>query len=680
MNTSIAKPVQILPERRVSPQMKEFLSGPHSADDSTPQQDHGFVWYWGTLLMGRLRFRSKIAIITLAFLAPLALIGWFFFTNISDQLKFTSMERLGVEYNNALVPTINLAQQLRRDAVLASNGSPPTTMSDVKDKLSKAESQLADINKRLGDTLNVTKQYAAVEAAYTKALAASGPDVFQAHTNHVEALIALLGSVTDNSNLTLDPDITSFYVMDAVYARMPYIAEASAKMRGIGLKVLGSGAIEPVQQRQLSEFIPVAEFQFSNMRDDLNKAFSTDKPALDKLGANGVMESTDAFFKFARANVIDAQNYNPSAQSNLLDSANKAIGEQYALADRLSTKLDSLLVDRINGLNTSMYSVAAIVAAALAVSGYLFYCFYLVTNSGLKLVSTHLKEIAMGDLRHVPAETRDRDETADLVTDLRVTYSELHELIRTVRHSARALHATSGEISSASMDLSARTEAAAASLEQQAAAIEEIGSTVAHGAEKTKMAASFAAENARVATDGGQVIGTVVATMDNINASSAKISDIISVIDGIAFQTNILALNAAVEAARAGEAGRGFAVVASEVRALAHRSADAAKEIKSLISESVNQISTGSSVVQKAGVTMQTMVNNADQIRQYLADISTAAIEQEKGVAEVSAAIHALDQQTQQNAALVEETTAASAALTQQAETLQQEIANFKVA
>ena len=182
-----------------------------------------------------------------------------------------------------------------------------------------------------------------------------------------------------------------------------------------------------------------------------------------------------------------------------------------------------------------------------------------------------------------------------------------------------------------------------------------------------------------MAQAGGEVIASVVQTMQDIHNSSAKIADIISVIDGIAFQTNILALNAAVEAARAGESGRGFAVVASEVRSLAHRSADAAREIKLLISHSVEQIASGSTVVAQAGQSMHTMVANAKQINVFLNDISTAAAQQATGVHQVGSAIHELDQHTQQNASLVEETSAAAAALTQQAEVLQQEIGNFKV-
>jgi methyl-accepting chemotaxis protein len=242
------------------------------------------------------------------------------------------------------------------------------------------------------------------------------------------------------------------------------------------------------------------------------------------------------------------------------------------------------------------------------------------------------------------------------------------------------LHGTSEEIAVASLDLSSRTESAAASLEEQAASMEQIGATVGNMAERAKMAANFATSNAEVAEKGGKVIDSVVETMQNIHTSSAKINDIIGVINGIAFQTNILALNAAVEAARAGEAGRGFAVVASEVRSLAQRSAEAASQIKTLISNSVDQIASGTIIAEKAGSTMNTMVTNAKQMNTYINEISIATKEQADGVAQVALTIQTLDENTRHNAELVDQTAAASAALTKQAGSLQQEIGNFRVA
>ena len=323
--------------------------------------------------------------------------------------------------------------------------------------------------------------------------------------------------------------------------------------------------------------------------------------------------------------------------------------------------------------------VSGVLLASMAIALYIFIAFYKVNSGGLRVISRHLTEIAEGDLRHKPSEPWGRDEPAALIHDLHKLYDAMYELIRRVRHSARELNTTAQEIASASTDLSARTEAAAASLEEQAAAMEQLGSTVSATADRTHAASIFSGENASVAEQGGAVIGQVVSTMRLIHASSSRISDIIGVIDGIAFQTNILALNAAVEAARAGEAGRGFAVVATEVRSLAQRSAEAAREIKGLITESVDQVESGTTVVEDAGQTMVSVVANARQVNGFLNEIASAAREQATGVSQVVQAIQGLDHDTQQNSALVEQTNAAAEALRHQADLLMEEIANFRV-
>lgn len=416
------------------------------------------------------------------------------------------------------------------------------------------------------------------------------------------------------------------------------------------------------------------------MREGLAKSIAYNPSLADKINATQILNDTAEFLELAKKNVVEQQVYTPEAQTAYLNAANKTIEDQYALTARMLNELDNLLIKRISKTQTTLYLIDALAVVSILLAAYFFYAFFLVTRGGLALISQHLQEMAAGDLRVQPTKPWGRDEPALVITDLRKAYDSLHTLIGTVRQSSNTLFSTSEEIAAASLDLSARTESAAATLEQQAAAMEQIGSTVGNTAQQASTAANFAAQNAKVAEQGGQVISTVVETMQNIHASSTKINDIIGVINGIAFQTNILALNAAVEAARAGEAGRGFAVVASEVRSLAQRSADAAREIKELISNSVDQIASGTTVVEQAGATMQTMVTNAKQINAYLNDISVAAKEQAEGVGQVTIAIQTLDENTQQNAALVEETSAAASALTQQAATLQEEIANFKVA
>jgi methyl-accepting chemotaxis protein len=615
------------------------------------------------------------------FLVPLAWISWAYYATQTEAIAFSAKELLGVQYTREVFPVISLAQQLRRDATAAAvSDAPPASMADVRSKFETAQAKLAEVHQRLGTELDAAKAYAAVQAALREAEKASGLDaVFKAHTAHVESLIALLQTVTDNSNLTLDPDIDSYYLMDASLFRIPDIVESTGKLRGLGLAVMKSGDAAEAQQRVLNDTIPIAEFQLRNMTDGMAKAFAYNAALQAKIDARPTLEATAAFFTLARSAVVNGKDYARETQAKYLDSANHAVDGQYLLAQRLMTELDGVIAQRVKSMREKMLASTLVLVAGLLLAAYFFYSFYLVSGGGLKLISRHLREVSEGDLRRFPNQPLGNDEQAKVLLDLRVAYDALHILIRKVRHSARALHSASSEISAASMELSSRTEAAAANLEEQAAAMEEIGSTVGATAERAQMASSFATDNAHVAAKGGKVFDEVVLTMREIHTSSSKINEIISVIDGIAFQTNILALNAAVEAARAGESGRGFAVVASEVRSLAGRSAAAAREIKSLIAASVEKVDNGTRVVEQAGQTMKEVVTNASQINLFLTEISTACREQALGVGEVGRAIQELDKGTQQNSALVEETASAAAALTEQADTLQAEIANFRV-
>lgn len=323
---------------------------------------------------------------------------------------------------------------------------------------------------------------------------------------------------------------------------------------------------------------------------------------------------------------------------------------------------------------------SVVVVLGLLIPAYLFIGFYRVNRGGLLVISQHLDELSHGDLRNCPEKPWGHDEPAQLILNMQNLYKSLNHLINRVRYGAAELQTASREISSASQDLSARTESSAAALEEQASAMEQMNATVAATASTVSEAAQFASNNAQTAQHGGEIITKVVGTMEGIHTSSAKINDIIGVIDGIAFQTNILALNAAVEAARAGEQGRGFAVVASEVRQLAQRSAAAAKEIKDLITSSVEQINDGTQVVREAGTTMTELVSNAQQISLLLGNIATASREQSVGVEQVDRSVQELDRSTQQNAALAEQTTAAAESLKRQAELLHEEISTFQVA
>ncbi len=286
--------------------------------------------------------------------------------------------------------------------------------------------------------------------------------------------------------------------------------------------------------------------------------------------------------------------------------------------------------------------------------------------------------LADGDLT-VQISVEGKDETAQLLAALSNMKDNLTHIVGGVRQNAESVAIASAQISQGNHDLSARTEQQAAALEETAASMEQLNATVKQNADNAKQANQLSLGASSVAIKGGEVVSQVVTTMKGINDSSKKIADIISVIDGIAFQTNILALNAAVEAARAGEQGRGFAVVASEVRSLAGRSADAAKEIKTLITASVERVEQGTALVDQAGVTMAEVVSSIKRVTDIMGEISAASTEQSAGVAQVGEAVTQMDQATQQNAALVEESAAAAESLKQQAQQLVTAVAVFKL-
>ena len=334
------------------------------------------------------------------------------------------------------------------------------------------------------------------------------------------------------------------------------------------------------------------------------------------------------------------------------------------------------------GAIAAAVSATSLVCMACAVVSVLFSIGlgFLLTRSIVRPVQAAQKaadRIAAGDLTG-NCRPQGTDEAAQLVTSLGKMQDSLTRIVREIRSSTEQIQVASTEVASGNQDLSARTEQTAGSLQQAASSMDELTSTMRHSADAANQAHGLASSASEIATRGGKVVSQVVSTMDEINSSSKKIADIIGVIDGIAFQTNILALNAAVEAARAGEQGRGFAVVAGEVRSLAQRSAEAAKEIKTLIGASVDKVESGARLVQDAGSTMQEIVSAVRRVSEVLGEITTAASEQAGGIQQVNQAVNNVDQMTQQNAALVEQSAAAAESMRDQAGKLAKTVEQFR--
>ena len=364
----------------------------------------------------------------------------------------------------------------------------------------------------------------------------------------------------------------------------------------------------------------------------------------------------------------------------------QAAGPLFARSEQILNKIielnDNIATDSIKSGTEAVVSaeramvVTAVVAMALAIAiaWYIALAITRPIESAVRVAQT----VAAGDLTSaIAVETK--EETGQLLQALKDMNTSLIRVVGQVRKGTGTIANATSEIATGNMDLSSRTEEQASSLEETASSMEELTSTVRHNSDNAQQANQLAKTASTVAAKGGEVVARVVETMDSINESSSKIVDIISVIDGIAFQTNILALNAAVEAARAGEQGRGFAVVASEVRNLAQRSAAAAKEIKQLIGDSVEKVGAGSRLVGEAGATMGEVVSSVQRVTDIISEISLATQEQSAGIDQINLAISQMDHVTQQNAALVEEAAAASAALEEQAARLMEVVSVFKL-
>jgi len=633
-----------------------------------------------------LRFAHKFLFISALAALMLAVPTVIFVRVNMEQIAAAKQEVRGLGPIQDVMKLTQLSQQHRgmSAVLLAGNeGQAPARQakeSEVTQALTKAQASLAELGNanldaRVAKMGNDWKSLSAAIGSKTVA----GPESFARHTTLIADELSLADDIVNVSGIALDPTAAGYYLQLAVLQHMPRVTEGLGQIRARGASLLVRGSATPEDKVRVEVLGGGIRTSMDAARKSIELASSANPSLRSTVGEalTKALGATDEGLRLVDEKIVRAETLNhPSA--DYFSTMTGTIDVQFALISVAFDALRKQLGESVASAQRQLLLGSAIILVLTALAVWIMVVITVTTTSSVRRALELARGVAAGDLSQeiVP---RGKDEMGQLLVALADMQTSLSGVVRTVRQGSEGVATASAEIAQGNNDMSARTESQASALEQTAASMEELSGTVRQNADSARSANQLALSASAVAVRGGEVVAQVVDTMRGINDSSRKISDIIQVIDGIAFQTNILALNAAVEAARAGEQGRGFAVVASEVRSLAGRSADAAKEIKSLINASVERVEHGTTLVDQAGSTMTEVVTSIRRVTDIMGEISAASNEQALGVAQVGEAVKQMDEVTQQNAALVEEMAAAASSLKNQATDLVQAVGVFKL-
>jgi methyl-accepting chemotaxis protein len=620
-------------------------------------------------------FKAKAGVIALVFTIPLAVTLVQLWQSAGHGITVATAERQGLTYLRPVLEFIQLAQTRRMAATLH-----PADLPALQPPLDAAFERISAQHHQSGAVLADQAAFDAFkqrhEALRNTPVAASPDDTLQAHTDLIDAALKLVATAADAAQLSLDPDLDTFHMMNVSVIRGPRQTENTARLNVMGQLILHTAENSPMRREQMTQWAAVQRLIDDEVESSYQIGIGHDPTAARLFDMVGTDKAFDAFMSSVQQQVMGASLQGDRATYARLGDAVAA--KQNELNGQVFEELDRRLQARIDRLAGHRNLQVGLSLCFVTIALYLMLAFYRVMTGGLNEVAGHLMEISRGNLTTAP-HPWGTDEAAQLMLSLREMQTSLQRTVGVVIHSASQVHASSTEIATAAADLAVRTEQAAVSLQQTTTTMQHIAEAAALATHTVDAATHSVQDSAKVAARGGEVVAEVVRTMEDIRQASTRISEIISAIDGIAFQTNILALNAAVEASRAGEHGRGFAVVATEVRALAGRSATAAKEIKTLVNSSLTQVRNGTAVVTDAGQIMKNIVASADRVARQIHEIAEAARVQQRSMLEMSTAVSELDQSTQQNAMLVEQSSNASYALAEQAKHLSDEVGQFKL-
>ncbi len=592
--------------------------------------------------------------------------------------------------SSGLVPAAALTQWMRltqehRGMSAAQLGGDETFKSlreakqaEVQAAMQTAMTALAAVGVKKGSEGLAAEWQTLAQAVDIKSIAAA--ESFVRHSKLVRQLQVLLDETISATTLALDPDENTYFLIQSTLKDLPQSTEALARLRGRGAAMLALGKVSAADAEWLALIMETATAQFALVNTHLARATAADPTMAKALQAahNGAQSALSDALRLAQEKLV-VGDVDKADVGVYFGKMTQAIQAQYALSNAAFGVLKAALHERTAAAQRQVVLALVLCGLACAASLALMVSMTrsITRNSAEALAAA--QTLARGDFSQ-PILAQSDDEFGSIVAAMENVRASMARAVGDVRASVDSLATASQQIAQGNMDLSQRTEQQASALQQTASSMEQLTSTVGQSSDSAQQANQLAAAASEAATRGGRVVGQVVSTMQDIAVSSKRIGEIIGVIDGIAFQTNILALNAAVEAARAGEQGRGFAVVATEVRSLAQRSAQAAKEIKVMISSSVEKVETGTRLADDAGASITDIVNQVRRVTDLIGEISAAAIEQTSGLGLVNQSVAEMDQMTQQNASLVEESAAASASLREQAERLSQAMSAFQLA
>ena len=630
----------------------------------------------GMAVLRRLQFAPRFILIGISLFVPLVVTLYLLVKEINVGIEFAHKERLGVEYNFVLRKFLQDLPQHR--AMVAQENISKENLTANETQIDADIDAIDRVDGESGALLLATERWGAIKVKWKEIKTKGRQEAGASHLALNADVATLIVHIGDTSNLILDPSLDSYYLMDTIVTKLPALVQSLGQAMEAGNGTLVRGSIDVVERTDLIMQLSLMRSTLNQIRKNFEVA-SGDNSSIKPLGASlhQLDDATTALLLILDRKIVHAGRL-AIGGAEYLAAAKTAVDASFVYYDAVSPVLDRLLAARIAEFENRKLSIALIAFVGWAIGLYLLAAFYLAMIQTINTANQAAKRIAGGDLTGTIARSG-RGEIGKILDVMQTMQANLARLVHEVRKSAGSVSLAGEEIALGNDDLSTRTEEQASALEETAASMEELASTTQQNAQHSKEAVRLAQGAIEVAAHGKGIVGDVVTTIDKVHESSKQIVSIIDVIEGIAFQTNLLALNAAVEAARAGEHGLGFSVVASEVRTLAHRSAAAAKDIKTLIGNAVDKVHDGTKLAREAEKAMDEIVGSAKKVAVLIEEVASASEEQSAGIEQVNSAMMQIEGVTQKNAALVEEATATARVLRDQANALNTTVSVFKL-